>query len=410
MKNERVKTERTELLYETDGMMTEFDALVVSCEKCADMDGYRIILDRTAFFPEGGGQRADTGHLVFADGKKIGIFDVRTVEGEVYHYSSDAVAAGEKVTGMIDRDQRFSRMQNHGAEHLVCGLIHRMFGYDNVGFHYSDEGLVIDINGVLSADDLKETEEAANRAVFENVPVTVSFPSAEEAQKTDYRSKIDIDENIRLVTIEGYDVCACCAPHVSSTGQLGVIKILNAVPHRQGMRITMIAGMDAYRDYSRLDSSNRKIMEMLSSKRDKTAEHVADQAGRMAELKEENTSLKKNLSLLATESALDMIKMRDPEDESPVVLFYDSLDPTGMRNLVNACTAACELTVCAFLESGPVFRYIFAVNENRALSTDLKGLADDFNSKCMGKGGGSAVMVQGTSEASRKVIEGFFAK
>ncbi len=410
MKNERNKQTQTELLYETDGMLTEFDASVIGSEKCTEREGYSIILDRTAFFPEGGGQKADTGYIVCAPDRKIRVSDVQTVDGKVCHYTDEEIGAGTVVTGILDKQQRFARMQEHGAEHLLCGIIHNRFGYDNVGFHSSDDGLVIDINGELTDKQLMEVEEAANCAVFENVPFTISFPSPEEAEGLEYRSKIDIDENIRLVTIEGYDCCACCAPHVNSTGQLGVIKIISVMPHRGGMRITMKAGMNAYRDYALLDDQNARIMEILSSKRYHTAEQAEAFSDRQMRLREENTALKKKLSALAAGSVVEDLKGKTKDDHPFELLFFDDLDPTGLRNLVNECTAVYNGIVCAFLRVENGYRYIFAVNEEDVKSTDLKAFADDFNKNCQGRGGGSDIMVQGTSQASAETIEAYFAK
>ncbi len=410
MKNERETSNRTELLYETDGMMTEFDAQVTAVSKDEGSGLFMAELDRTAFFPEGGGQPADTGELVFANREKAQVVDVHHVDGRVWHYTKQPVEEGVKVRGILDREKRFSRMQNHGAEHLVCGLIHNRFGYDNVGFHLTDKELVIDINGPLTKDQLSEIEEEANRIVFENVPVTISFPTEEEAKDIPYRSKIDDLTDIRLVTIEGYDICACCAPHVNYTGQFGSIKILSFMPHRGGTRITMIAGMDAYKDHVMLHEENAKVMECLSAQRDKTGAAVSEHNDRFLALKEENASLRKKMAQLVTDEIL--LKIRENGGGNSCVTFFtDDLDPVGLRNLVNACTKEHGGPVCAFLGNDMTgYRYIFGVGKDNAPDAGLKSLADDFNENCFGKGGGSDVMIQGTSSASRKDIEEYFAK
>ena len=407
MKNERENIIQTELLYETDGLLTEFEAEVTGCDKYGDKR-YGIVLNRTAFFPEGGGQPSDTGYLILNDGKRITVSSVMTVDGQVRHYTLEPVAAGETVTGRIDAGQRFARMQDHGAEHLICGLIHNMYGYENVGFHMSDDETVFDVDGPLTGEQIRKVEERANEIVFENVPITISFPDENEAKETEYRSKLDSFDNIRLVSIEGYDICACCAPHVASTGQLGVIKILSAEPHRGGMRMTLAAGMNAYRDYAALHDRNSRIMEILSSKRDRTDEYVSEMSDRLLALKEERSELKRKITGYVTKTWLDRIKENGHGSGSPCVIFPEDVDQTGLRELVNACTRDHDGIVCAFIKVQDGYRYIFAVKDDIADRFDIKALAEDFNKKCGGKGGGSPVMVQGTTSARREDIEKYF--
>ena len=187
MKNERQNNNKTELLYETDGMMTEFEARVTEASDDGTK-GHYVVLDRMAFFPEGGGQQSDTGVIVSEENVGINVTDVRTIDGQVRHYIDGVLEEGRKVYGKIDKSKRFPRMQSHGAEHLVSGLVHNTYGYDNVGFHMSDDLLVIDFNGPLSEEQLRMIEEKANMVVFENVPVTISYPTKEEAESIPYRS------------------------------------------------------------------------------------------------------------------------------------------------------------------------------------------------------------------------------
>ncbi len=410
MKNDRNNTTHTLRLYETDGMITEFAATVIESGYDDEKKSHYICLDETAFFPEGGGQQADEGYILAGSGENIRVCDVQISDGSIRHYVDRSLKAGEKITGKVDEDIRFPRMQNHGAEHLLCGIIHSLFGYENVGFHLSGSEVIFDVDGPLSPEQIRDVERRANRAVFENVPVTISFPSEEEAKNNEYRSKLDTFDDIRLVTIEGYDVCACCAPQVSSTGQLGVIKITDFMPHRGGMRITMVAGMNAYDDYTMLSDSNDRIVKILSSKRDKTAEYVEDMAAKLLAMKEEAGELRKRLTATVTEEVLARIRNKGSDEEGPKLIFTDVLDPTGLRNLVNECTNVTDRIICAFLDTGCGFRYIFAVNEKASADAGLQGLANDFNKGCEGKGGGSNIMVQGTTTATRKKIEEFFAK
>ena len=406
MKDERQITD-TMLLYEKDGLITSFDAVVTSIADDNSREMY-VVLDATAFFPGGGGQQADTGVLIRKNGEKVNVTDVRSHEGCVRHYIDKKLEPGETVTGHIDASLRSRRMQNHGAEHLLCGIIHEKFGYDNVGFHMSDNEVVFDIDGMLDAEDIRLVEECANEVIYKNVPITISFPTPEEAQGLEYRSKLDTYENIRLVTIEGYDACACCAPHVQSTGQLGIVKILDYMPHRGGMRLFMAAGYDAYNDYASLCRSNRIIMDVLSAKRDKTAEYVIGLQDRYNAAKENISELQGMLTAAVAANKLAEIKSREPDAGGPEVIWENRLDMTGLRKLVNECTKACDRIVCAFREEEKGYRYIFSVGDGR--SADLKGFTDRFNGECMGSGGGSDIMTQGSSKADRSVIEDYMRR
>ena len=242
---------KTERIYEDNGMIFRFEATVMRCSACGD--GYALVLDRTAFFPEGGGQAADTGTI-----RDARVLDVQIKDGEILHYTDRPVAEGSTVTGQVDGEIRFRRMQNHSGEHVLSGTLHRMYKANNVGFHLGTQDVTVDINVALTREELFLAEEEANRAVARNLPVRAWKPSAEEAERIPYRSKKEIGEDLRLVMIEGVDCCACCAPHVAFTGQIGMIKILDAIHYKGGMRLHILCGLDAerawetvYRDHSR---------------------------------------------------------------------------------------------------------------------------------------------------------------
>lgn len=198
-------------LYENDSYMKKFTAVVLNC--IPDGDYFQVVTDKSAFFPEGGGQNADTGFL--GDAR---VLDVQEKDGIVYHKTDRPLEPGTDVEGEIDWEKRFSNMQQHSGEHIVSGIVHRKYGYDNVGFHLGDENVTLDFNGPLTKEDLSQIERDANRAVFENRAITVSYPSKDALALLTYRSKIEIDGQVRIVTVDGYDVCACCAPHVARTG------------------------------------------------------------------------------------------------------------------------------------------------------------------------------------------------
>lgn len=232
----------TEKLYYIDSHMFAFEAKVLDCRR--EKSGWAVTLDRTAFFPEGGGQLADTGYI-----GSVRVTDVQERGGEILHYTDAPLEPGLAVSCRLDDEQRLRRMQNHSGEHIVSGLIHGGYGYDNVGFHMGAECMTIDFSGELDWEQLMDIEQRANETVRADIPVHVWFPDTEELAQLEYRSKLELTENVRIVEIGDVDRCACCAPHVSRTGEVGVIKILDCQRHRGGVRVSVVCGMDAVEDY-----------------------------------------------------------------------------------------------------------------------------------------------------------------
>lgn len=380
----------TEKLFYTDSHLQEFTAEVVSCRPCDN--GYKAVLSRTAFFPEGGGQAADTGVI---DG--IRVYDVQEKGEQIFHYLEGELEEGKTVTGQIDWDKRFSRMQQHSGEHIVSGIVHARFGYDNVGFHLNDELCTLDLSGPLTKEELREVENAANEAVFANVPVQISYPSKEKLKTLDYRSKIEIDGQVRIVTIPGYDVCACCAPHVYFTGEIGLIKLVQSQNYKGGIRITMLCGRRALKDYQQKEESVKAIMGSLSAKEELISEAVE-------RVKEECTQLKSELAETRYQ-ILEAQAEKIPEGQKKVCIFDSKLSGNEPRELMNLVLKK-GTEVCAVFagneESG--YRYVIG-SETEDVRPYSKILKEQFD----GRGGGKPVMVQGSvngsEEAIRKVFE-----
>ncbi|MBQ0043369.1 MAG: alanyl-tRNA editing protein [Lachnospiraceae bacterium] len=375
-----------------------FRALVISCTQ--EQNSYAVVLVQTSFFPEGGGQSSDHGYI--GDAK---VSDVQTVDGKIVHYTDAPLVSGQEYDCRLDWDDRYRKMQHHTAEHLLCGLIHNALGYDNVGFHLSDTEVTLDVNGPLSAEQLHEFEAEANRLIQKGLPVTVSYPSPEVLPTLSYRSKLEMTENVRLVTIEGIDVCACCAPHVDNTSEIGILKVTDFMPHRGGTRITLLAGYEAYCDYAAIADNNREISAITSSKRHETAAGVAALDTRMRSLQKELTDLKKKITDLVSRSVLQELAARIPDDQSPFLLFPEGLDDVQVRNLVNACTANGADMVCAFIRTDSGFRYILS---SAAENSALPEISKKMNEVLGGRGGGSSKMVQGSTPANEQEIRSFF--
>lgn len=372
-----LRADATEKLFYTDSHMEEFTATVFDCQPSAD--GYRVVLDRTAFFPEGGGQFGDIGCL---DG--IEVYDTHEKDGIIYHDTREPLPVGAQVTGRLDFDERFSRMQQHSGEHILSGIVHRMFGYDNVGFHLGADVTTLDFNGELTAEQAQEAETAANRAVFANLPVNVLYPTKEELAAMEYRSKIEIEGQVRIVSIPGIDTCACCAPHVVRTGEIGLIKILSCERHRGGCRMTIVCGGRALADYRQKQQSVTEVSVALSAKPELIGEAVRH-------LKEQQAQAKERLNRMQ-EQYLQQKLAGITEADQNVCIFEEELDNIAARNFVNGAMERCGGICGVFIgtdEDG--YHYILG-----SRSIDMRVFAKELNTRFGGKGGGKPQMVQGS--------------
>ena len=376
----------TEKLFYEDSHMITFSAVVEACEKVGDY--YEAVLDRTAFFPEGGGQYADTGYI---DGVKV--LDAHERNGVIYHKTEKELSVGKRVEGTIDWEERFSKMQQHSGEHIVSGLVNAFYGYDNVGFHMGKDAVTMDFSGVLSKEQLKDIEWKANEAVVKNLDIQVLYPSKEELSEISYRSKIEIEGQVRIVVIPGYDTCACCAPHVKKTGEIGLIKLIGVQNYKGGVRVSMLCGFRAIADYEAKSESTKRISVMLSAKEEEIADEVA-------RLKEELTSQKNKLAEM--QQKLLQYKVNElPENEAFVVLFEPDLSGDSPRELVNLLLARGASVGAVFVETG-VNQYRYVIGSK---SLDVRTFAKMFNEKFAGRGGGKPEMVQGSVSGDADVIK-----
>ncbi len=373
----------TEKLFYQDGYRKEFQAKVLSCEKVKEQ--YQVVLDGTAFFPEGGGQYGDIGWL-----DETEVLDTREKGGIIYHTVASPLEAGTTVTGRLNWEVRFDRMQQHTGEHIISGIVHSRFGYDNVGFHLGEDYCTMDFNGCISKEELREIELEANRAVFANLGVGITYPSKEELIAMEYRSKIEIEGQVRIITIPGYDVCACCAPHLGSTGEIGLIKLVHMMNYKGGERITMLCGFRALADYDRKDENTKAISALLSAKEREVA---------VARLKEEAGSLKGKIASLQ-QKMLAYRAAEIPVEEDVAAVFDSGLSGNAPRELMNLLLNK-GAKVCAVFagdeEKG--YRYVIGSKE-----TDVRPLCKRINDAFGGRGGGKPEMVQGSLSGSEEAI------
>ncbi|MBO5207417.1 MAG: hypothetical protein J6C09_07535 [Clostridia bacterium] len=377
----------TEKLYYKDAYIKEFSANIISINECER--GYDTVLDRTAFFPEEGGQSADGGKI-----SGIEVLDVYEEDGVVHHILKSRPEISH-VQCELDFNTRFEKMQLHTAEHILCGIIHRLFGLENVGFHLGTDEVTFDISGVLTREELDRVEDFANEAVFANIRVDVSFPTSEEAQKISYRSKLDLKENIRLVKIGEVDTCACCAPHVAYTGEIGMIKILDFAKHKGGLRIIMSAGRRAVADYRIKYANLRRISALLSEPQHTTADALEKYVADTEALRTAHKQIKIKLAEVKAKGI--------SESEGNALYLLDGFGYDELRAFANIAVKRVGGILLALSDCGEGYSYVIA-SEKENLSVLIK----EANAKLSGRGGGRPNMVQGSFTASLSEIASYF--
>ena len=379
----------TEKLYYKDAYIKEFTATVI--DSVTDSKGVAVILDKTAFFPEEGGQSADNGNI--ADAR---VFDVKERGGVIYHYVDKPLNIGSTVDCSIDFADRFEKMQCHTAEHIISGAIHRLFGLDNVGFHLGATEVTMDVNGYLTREQLDEVELIVNRAVFDNVPVKTYFPTSDELAEIPYRSKLDLTENVRIVEVVGYDLCACCAPHVAFTGEIGLVKILDFEKHRGGTRINIAAGYRALRDY-RVKYANILKTSALFSEPQATVATAAEAF--LTSYEELKSKLKQTRLALARLEAASI-----PSTDGSYVGYYPDFTPDELREVVNTAKYKVSGILIALSGTDGDFKLVMS-----SATVDLSPIAKKILSDLGGRGGGRDNMIQGSATATLDAIRTYFA-
>lgn len=378
-----------EKLFELDPYLTHFTARVQSCVQ--GRKGWDVVLDQTAFYPEGGGQPYDLGTLGGAS-----ILEVHEREGHVVHTCDRPLEPGSQVEGDIDWSRRFDLMQHHSGEHIVSGIAHARYGCENVGFHMGSDVITIDLSVELTQEQIQELEEAANRYIWEDHPIQITFPSPQELEVLEYRSKKALTGRVRIVSFPGADTCACCGTHVSSSGQVGLVKLLSCQKFRSGVRIELVCGKRALDHLSRVWEQNHQISNLLSAKTGETA-------GAVARLLEENQALKGRLSDM--EDARFAALAGQYRDAGDLLLFEEGLSPDSLRRLAAAVLETCSGRCACFSgQDGSGYRY--AIGQ---VGGDLRELTRALNQALSGRGGGKPGFVQGSVQADKAAIRNFFA-
>lgn len=380
----------TRRLYYDDVYRKEFHATVTECREAKK--GYHILLDQSAFYPEGGGQPCDIGFLNDAE-----VMEVHEKNGELLHYTDRPLECGTEIFGRINWERRFDLMQQHSGEHIVSGLIHEAFGYDNVGFHMGSDVITIDFNGMISEQQMSEIESRANRKIWENSRVEITYPSAEELKELPYRSKKELTGKVRIVRFPGSDLCACCGTHVSYTGEIGMVKLLSVVKFHEGVRMEMICGGRVLHYLNMLHEQNHQISVRLSAKPDQTSSAVQ-------RLFEENFCLKGRMNHMEGEMFANMAS--EYAGIGDVLLFQEGLEADSVRRLADAVTQSCGGR-CAVFSRNQDGSYKYAMGQ---IDGDLRHLTKEMNAVLSGRGGGKPNFVQGSVQADEGKIRAFFSE
>ena len=376
----------TEKLYDQDAHQAQFQATVLSCRP--GKHGYDVVLDRTCFYPEGGGQPGDTGVL-----SGIRVTDTHEAGGEIVHYCEAPLAEGQTVEGTIDYDRRFEFMQLHTGEHILSGVIHRRFGYENVGFHMGADFVTIDLSGMLTPEQVQSVEAEANEWIWKNVPVEVSYPDPEALKTIPYRSKKELTGQVRIVTIPGADVCACCGTHTRTTGQVGQIKILASENYKGGVRLSVVCGARALAAAQAMRARQAEIGALLSAKADQTAVAVH-------RVYDEYTALKFTHFGLCSQLFDALAQLTAPDADA--IRTLPGLDPDGLHRLAVRLTEVTTGLCAALTPTEKGTGYCLARRDG-----DVRALTKALNAALNGRGGGKPGICQGSCAATPEQVERF---
>ena len=378
----------TRKLYYEDSHLREFDAEVLSCEHTEN--GYEVILSATAFYPEGGGQACDFGFLGPAK-----VMDVQERDEVIIHLCDSPLAVGTSVRGVIHWQRRFDLMQQHTGEHMVSGVIHRRYGWHNVGFHMGSDVITIDFDGVVPAEDLASIEAEVNAGIWADLPIRCWYPSAEELPNVFYRTKKALPWPVRIVEVPGFDSCACCGTHTKRTGEVGLVKLFTSIGCRGGSRLEMACGERALRLLNQAFDQNRQVSQAFSAQISETGAAARRMNGMLEQEKLRYGALQQKLFRFVAESYVNC---------GDVLHFDEGLDPVQIRELADAIAEGCGGRAAVFSGSDDS-GYGFAMVTREG---DLRSFGKAMTTALNGRGGGKPIFQQGRVSAPKTQIEAFF--
>ena len=383
--------EMNELFYR-DEYAREFDAEVISCQK--GKKGYEVVLSDTAFYPEGGGQPADRGTL-----GQVNVLDVKRRNGEILHITDAPLEPGMTVHGVLDWERRFDHMQQHSGEHILSGVVHAQFGYDNVGFHMNDEVVTVDFNGPITWEEAMELEDKVNAYIWTDAESRELYPSEEELKAMDYRSKIELKGKVRLVEYPGADLCACCGTHVAHTGEIGLMKILSVSRHKDGVRMEMLFGGRAMKDYDRKHLLNTEFSCRLSAKPYETGEALQRVLDEMNAMKFRMQAMNERYYAMRATS----ISVGEP------VIFFNEpgMSMVEIRKFCDYLISTGKVKTAMIISPKDKESVNYVMG---SADLNMRDVGKLLNEKLHGRGGGRPEMVQGSFQAEAEAVEQAFRR
>ena len=383
--------DKSRLYYQTP-YVKSFMCTIEQCEE-SGKGTWLAVLNQTGFYPEGGGQPFDTGTL-----NGVAVLSVHERGDVIIHELAAPLEPGTLAEGIIDWQKRYDNMQQHTGEHILSGLVHRRFGYDNVGFHMGPEEVTVDFNVPITPEQLDQLENEANQAVYDNVPVKVLYPDKEELDSLDYRSKKELTGLVRIVEIPDADMCACCGTHVENTGEVGIIKIRSMIHYKGGVRIFLLCGRRALLDYRDRLKDETRLSNLLSARLDLVPEAVEKLKNDLQDREMLMGRLYGQIFSLRTEQY--------PEREVPLALFEEGLNMVQIRQLSTLLyerKRGSIVMVCSPGNGNEEYQYALGSG-----CCDMRALSKAMNRRLNGRGGGSALMSQGTFRADRQSVTKVF--
>ncbi|NLD51554.1 MAG: hypothetical protein GX650_01550 [Clostridiales bacterium] len=382
----------TERLYYDNAYLTDFEARITQSR--VEKGEHWVALDQSAFYPTSGGQPFDTGTLTW-EGHTLAVTDVTVDDqGVVWHRVDGMLPPDAAVTGRIDWARRFDHMQQHAGEHILAGCLHQLFGGFTHGLHIGQAFNTIDVTmpeGVLRLTEaqMAEVEALANRRIQQDAPMRAWFPNEQEMAELPLRKDPTVDSHVRVVAAGDYEMVACGGTHPSSTGQIGLVKLLDTQPARGKMRVSFVCGMRALQHYQGIYENARQAGAMLSAPADLLAPAVERLQGEQAELRQRLQALQGQMADMQAEALL--IKARPLEDGARLVTSYEqALDAEGLRTLAARLTR--QPRVIALLAAPREQGCLLLFARSQELTHDMAALLRQAG----GRGGGKPDFAQGS--------------
>ncbi|CEI72875.1 alanyl-tRNA editing protein [Romboutsia hominis] len=375
-----------EKLYYTNQYIKEF---VAEIEEILEVNGkYHIVLDKTAFFPGGGGQFCDLGKIDVHD-----VLDVYEKDNKVYHVVEKKPIKIHKVKCFIDWERREDGMHQHFAQHILSGCFYTLFKKNTTAFHLGSEISTVDIKGPLTIDEIREVERMANDIISENIEVETLIPSKKDLKKIWIRRDLpDTSEEIRIVKIGDLDSNACCGVHPKSTLDVRMIKIRRWEKNKDSIRIEFLAGKRAINSSLKRDIYLTDICRYLSS----TEEEAINGVKKLHDKLEDALYEKRKIEdVIVNFEIKEMINNSDKvNDISIIKKIYIDKDIKYISKIASKITESENVISLVGVKNDDRVNLVFASSKN-INNISMNNILRDTMTLLDGRGGGSTFLAQG---------------